>query len=444
MDYTKVLTILLKKKILMKLSAEKCKILIAAFTIIFTGCFCGKKTTSDNNNPVEKKADITVGSKKFTTTKFTKSGTAVVPMWKAAMGTTDIRNGAGFTALPNTEHANVWSPATKEEGAYNHYACLIYFKGAFYAMWGNHELGEDAPGQRVLYSKTTTWNQWGEMKELFAAPGPILPRTEKGIHFKPDRWAIIEDELYAVVFVHGAGRYPIARKVMETGEFGEPFLVDFMPANASLPSYMQGINTSELSPVANKITDWYKQNDHISWWADASNGVQRTAVDGSSLIESFMYRTKENEEVVMLRNWGTSSNPVHNNRMYVSFRKPGGAWGKPHPTDIPDSPSRAQAIKLADGRIILIGNQNVPHYDAALYLDRDPMTLSISNDGYVFDKVYSYRTGSPTTYKFSGIGGRNRGYGYSSSIIQDGYLYTLYSIGKEEMAISRVSLTEIK
>lgn len=411
---------------------------------IICSCSCGKNIPQGNSGQGNREVEITVGSRKVKTSKFTREGTAVVPMWKATMATTDIRNGAGFTKLTSAEHAVVWQPAAKEDGAYNHYACLIFFKGAFYAMWGNHSLGEDAPGQRVLYSTTTNWKEWSDPKELFAAPGPVLPRSEDGIHLKPDRWAIIDDQLYAIVFVHGAGRYPIARKIEADGGFEEPFLVEPFPANASLPAYMQGTNTTQLLPIADKITNWYEQNDHISWWANEAKGVQRKAIDDASLIESFMYRTKDDEKVVILRNWGTPANPVHNNRMYVSFKKGTGGWATPYPTDIPDSPSRAQAIRLPDGRIILIGNQNAPQFDAALYLDRDPITVSISNDGYTFDKVYSLRTGSPMGFRFTGIGGRNPGYAYSSSIVHEGFLYTMYSIGKEEMGISRVPLSDLK
>lgn len=420
------------------------KAIFFVYVTLLSACACSKKATQSGPVTTGKEVEVTVGSRKVKTTKFTSKGTPVVPMWKAPMPSADIRNGAGFTKLAKAEHSFVWQPAVKEDGAYNHYACLIFHKGVFYAMWGNHSLGEDAPGQRVLYSSTTNWKEWTGAKELFAAPGPVLPRSEDGIHFKPDRWAIIDDELYAVVFVHGAGRYPIARQVKGNGDLGEPFLVEPLPANASLPAYMQGINTTQLLPIADKVTNWYQQNDHISWWADAAKGVQRKAVDGASLIESFMYRTKEDEQVVMLRNWGTSRNPVHNNRMYVSFKKGAGGWATPYPTDIPDAPSRAQALKLPDGRILLIGNQNVTHFDAALYLDRDPITISISNDGYVFDKVYCLRTGSPTTFRFTGISGRNPGYAYSSSIVHEGFLYTLYSIGKEDMGISRVPLSDLK
>lgn len=401
------------------------------------------KPGDDNNNNDE--IEIQVGTKSFTTNRYTADGTAVVPMWQAQMATVDLRNGAGFPRLQGAEHVAVWRPANIEEGAYNHYACLIHYKGKFYAMWGNHRYGEDAPGQRVLYATSETWGQWTDAEELYPAPEPVRPRGgSAGLHFKPDRWAVIDDVLYAITYVHGGGVYPIARSVDENGVFGDPFILKSLPSNGRLPEYMVGeVDPNTPPEIGARLSKWYRENDQISWWAGADWGVQRTSVDGQSLIESFIYRAKDGGLVLMLRDWGHNNNPVHNNRMYVSFNNGTGGWARPHPSDIPDSPSRAQAITLEDGTVLLIGNQNVNQFDRALYLDRDPMTVSVSEDGYTFDKVYALRTGSPTGFRFSGISGRNPGYAYSSSIVHEGSLYTLYSTGKEDMEITRVPLSAL-
>jgi len=267
-----------------------------------------------------------------------------------------------------------------------------------------------------------------------------LPRTEKGIHLKPDRWAVIDDVLYAITYVHGAKVYPIARTVNEKGEFGQPFLVENLPDGGKLPVYMQDLASATAPPIGIRLRNWYRENDQISWWAADTWGVLRTAIDSHKLIESFIYRAKDGGLVLMLRDWGTSQNPVHDNRMYVSFNGGAGGWGIPYPTDIPDSPSRAQAISSGDGTVLLIGNQNAYSFDQALYLDRDPITVSVSKDGYKFDCVYALRIDAPKKYRFAGIKGRNLGYAYPSSIILNGWLYTLYSVGKEDMAITRVPL----
>lgn len=419
-------------------------LMVGLFIIVQSGSCkkSGRDTIppDDNNKAVQ----ITVGTKILITDKFTNKGIPVVPMWKAPMATVDIRNGGGFPLLTDAQHTTVWRPTIREEGAYNHYACLIHHNGRFFAMWGNHELGEDAPGQRVLYATSDAWGNWTEARELFPAPGPVLPRSEDGAHLKPDRWAVVDGMLYAITYMHGSGIYPIARSVHNDGTLGEYFLVRSLPSNGTLPVFMQGMANPNGAPgVAGKIISWYTTNDLISWWARSGEGIPSKAVDNADLIESFTYRTKDNVLVLMQRNWGTSSNPVHNNRIYVSFNDGTGGWGKPYPSDIPDAPSRAQAIRLENGTVLLIGNQNVPYYDQALYLDRDPITISVSKDGYSFDRVFALKTNSPSTFLFSGVGGRNPGYAYSSSVVHNGFLYTLYSIGKEQMGISRVPVTSL-
>ncbi len=398
--------------------------------------------------PAEEPVEIDFGSRVITTTKRTPDGTPVVPMWDAPTPTDDLRNGAGFPVLNAAQHAVVWQPQTREEGAYNHYGTLVNYEGRFFAMWGNHPLGEDGPGQRILFAYSDEWGVWSDAQELFPPPGPVKPRSETGIHLKPDRWMVIDDNLYAVVFVFDAGGYAIARRVHFDGTYDNAFLV-FTPSGGvqEFPVFMDGVpEPVYAAESANKIRNWYPANGQVSWWgrfASTGQNVPRNAVDGATLIESFSYRARDGHLVLFARNWGHNANPVHNNRLYVTFRDGSGGWATPYPTDIPDSPSRADALTLPDGTVLLIGNQNVSELDQPVYLDRDPMTVSISDDGYTFDRVYALRTGSRSHYRFSGVGGRNHGFAYSQSIIHDGGLYTFYSVSKEDMEITRVRLSEM-
>lgn len=422
---------------------SKRHILIISFLAGLCGlCLSCHQESDGQAKPNDDLIAIQVGSREVTTKARTPKGTPVVPMWNASMPTTNLRQGAGFKILKGAEHAVVWRPSNRSQGAYNHYAALIYYKGRFFAMWGNNTEGEDAPGQRVLFAWSDRWGGWSEPRELFPAPGPVKARSEEGIHLKPDRWAIIGDTLYSIVYVHGAGRYPIARSVSVVGILGEPFLIRELPARASLPVFMQDLHSSRSNfPSATRVKEWYTTHHQISWWAWSKEGVPNKAVDGAKLIESFTYQAADGGLVLCMRNWGTPSNPVHNNRMYVSFSDAKSGWTAPYPSDIPDAPSRAQAVSLDNGTVLLIGNQNAYEFDKALYLDRDPLTVSVSKDGYTFDEVYALRTGSPTGFRFSGIGGRNPGFGYPSALVHEGWLYVLYSIGKEDMAITRVPLS---
>jgi len=399
----------------------------------------GQQSTQDSAITVR------VGSRTVKTTKRTAKGTPVVPMWKAPMPDRNLSHGAGLPLLKGAQHATVWKPASREQGAYNHFAALVFYKGRFFAMWGNSTEGEDAPGQRVLFAWSDHWGKWSAPRELFPAPGPVKPRSEKGIYLNPDRWIVIGGRLYAVAYVHGAGIYPIARSVSARGRPGKPFIVRELPRNASLPVFMKNkkVDAPASYPSYASIKDWYRNHHQVSWWARSGEGVPDTGIDGSPLIESFSYQARDGGTVLCMRSWGTPHKPTQNNRLYVSFNDGETGWAPPYPTDVPDAPSRAQAVSLADSTVLLIGNQIAWTFDHALYLDRDPLTVSVSKDGYAFDKVYALRTGAPKTFRIQGVSGRNPGFAYPSALVHDGWLYVLYSIGKEDMAISRVPLSEM-
>lgn len=120
-------------------------------------------------------------------------------------------------------------------------------------------------------------------------------------------------------------------------------------------------------------------------------------------------------------------------------------WTEPVATTIPDSNSRACTAPLPDGRIFLVGSQ-IPH-------GRDPLVLSISNDGLNFSEVYALRhcvanntngTDVDCHPRFSG-GGKLPGFQYPSAMWKmDGprgaEILFAYSVNKEDIALTRFPL----
>src|SRR5690606_20696045 len=369
------------------------KNIVIASTFILVclfGISCSKADDSTRDDPdtIGNETIISFGAKKIKTDIYTSGGGPVVPMWTYKMPTTDYANGAGFEKPASAEHSVVWQPKTREEGAFNHFVALTTFNGKQYIMWGNHPFGEDAPGQRILISSSASWGSWSAPGELFPPPCPVVPEAEtnNGPHLTPDRWVIADGNLYAVVYVHSANwRYPIARQVNADDTFGKFFLVTNMPSNAQLPDFMkEDPDAFKVPAIGAKILQWYKDNDQISWWANANDGIQRPGVGGESLIETFMYRANDNSLILMFRNHGIPSNPVHNNRIYVTMNNGSGGWTTPYPTDIPDAPSRSEVVKGPDGMIYLIGNQIVFPFDQTRYLDSDLIKVSVSKVGYQY------------------------------------------------------------
>jgi len=393
-----------------------------------------------------------LGTRTITTSLETDLGTPVIPMWKAQMPKGSQGNAFGLPVLQDAQHFDVWKPARREEGAYNHYSALIFHNGRFYAMWGNQPYGENGPGQRVLFTTSKDGHAWNPPSVFFTSPGPVFRAApgdkNKALYLVPDRWVEVDGKLYGVAYVGGAGgiSYPIARELKDDGSLGEPFLLRDLPAKDKLPLFMTA--PKQDPALAAKIKKWYEDNDMISWWAKSAGEIPLHGIDDAKLIESFAFRSKDGMVICMRDYTPPDGNCRPSNRIYACFPDGKGGWSPLYPTDIPDSPSRAQALRLPDGRVLLAGNQIAPKLDSGLYMPRDPLTLSVSPDGEFFTKVFALRSGGSAkhTPRFSGITGRAAGtaYGYPSMIVHDGMIYVLYSVNKEDIAISMVPLASMQ
>ncbi|MFA5712965.1 MAG: exo-alpha-sialidase, partial [Bacteroidales bacterium] len=392
---------------------------------------------------------LKLGNRLFEIEERTPTGTPIVHLWEAQEPNGIKAEAYGYPHLNGAEHYMIWEPANISEGSYNHMAALFHFNGLFYAMWSSQieKYGESSPGQRVLFSTSMDGKSWNSPRELFSAPDEHKPQGEQGLFLSVERWMEIDGKLLAVIYAQGSGpRYPLAKEVLNGGDsFGLPFLLRPISANSKLPSFMPTPRfDTELSK---KIEQWYKNNDKISWFSD-TKGIPVVGVEGSKLLESFAFRAKSGM-VVFMRDYNSQTkdnNRVSSNRIFASFCDDNGKWSPLYPTDIPDSHSRAEALTLPDGRVLLIGNQFTTKFDEGIYLQRDPLTLAVSEDGDIFNRVYSLRSGGAAGIKrkFSGVPGSGPiGYGYPSMIYFENKIYALYSINKEDMAITIFPLSSI-
>ena len=90
-------------------------------------------------------------------------------------------------------------------------------------------------------------------------------------------------------------------------------------------------------------------------------------------------------------------------------------------TDFPDATAKLHGLRLSDGRYALVSN---PHPNR-----RDPLTLALSNDGLVFDKLFYL------------VGGRH--VDYPHMIEHNGFLYIAHSGAKRSVEIERVRLSDL-
>ncbi|MBN2293305.1 MAG: exo-alpha-sialidase [Pirellulales bacterium] len=162
------------------------------------------------------------------------------------------------------------------------------------------------------------------------------------------------------------------------------------------------------------------------------------------MCEPTTYRRGDGVLVRLYRDEGPSDF-LYSHCLYASLSRDNGKlWTKPAQTNIPDSPSRSSAGNLPDGRCFIVGNQVAEPFSKRIHkhYTRDPLVISVSRDGKSFDFSAAIRAGAPNIRARGS--GKGRGYQYPATEIVGDDLWVLYSVGKEDIAISRVPLKNLK
>lgn len=111
-------------------------------------------------------------------------------------------------------------------------------------------------------------------------------------------------------------------------------------------------------------------------------------------------------------------------------------WSAPVLSTLPDSGSRTCATLLPGGKgVFLVGNQ--------IDKGRDPVTLSVSLDGRVYDRHWAVRYGAPPV-RYPGTA-KGPGFQYPGAVVlaDKGEMIVCYSVGKEDIALTRFSLSSL-
>ncbi len=392
----------------------------------------------------------------------TAGGYGVRHMWEGPMPDRS-QPAAGFAILDGAKHAIVYR-ATRASGAYNHHSKLAYANGRFLAMWSNHPHGEDGAGQRVLLATGPDAELWSAWTVLFPAPGPVGPWEGEGLALTALQWVELDGRVFALAACHANmgfcdfnrtrrspvrdrehparardGYSPLGREVLPDGSLGPIFAIRPRLAPDLAFEALSCVDPS-IRDVARRLRAHNESDLGLpAWNFDEAVEIPRS-VEGHRLCEPIVYRARDGVRVMLLRD------TAYSHRMYVSIRSDGDAgWPPAEPTDIPDSPSLSCALTLPGGTVVLIGNQVAPRFDnpdEVTHYPRDPLTVSVSPDGYRFTRVYALRCGSEAL-RVAGVGGRGPGAQYPSGLVRDGVLYVQHSMGKEDIWVSRVRLADL-
>ena len=132
-------------------------------------------------------------------------------------------------------------------------------------------------------------------------------------------------------------------------------------------------------------------------------------------------------------------------RKWIAFSDDGRTWTKPRLTDMGDACSLSCAVTLDDGTILLVTNpRGKGIVDPKLgWRDRDPLTISVSRDGLHFSATHTVREGCHKYKVKPGPRARGGSAQYPSAIVHEGFCYVMYSIGKEDIAVTRIPLAPL-
>jgi len=144
--------------------------------------------------------------------------------------------------------------------------------------------------------------------------------------------------------------------------------------------------------------------------------------------EPSWYRGSDGVMHILFRDMGRSGFLHHS----ISVDN-GVSWSAPVRTNYPDATSKNVAGRLPDGRIFLINNPGKT---------RDPLAISLSKDGWLFDNPRLLRSNAPPL-RYPGNAKHSRTFQYPHYYVHGGSLWVIYATNKEDIEISEYRLSEL-
>jgi len=318
-----------------------------------------------------------------------------------------------------------------EGGGVNQHNYLAHHHGKFWAMWSDGPGIEDRVGQRVKFATSTDGLHWSKPQFITPEPpqsGPDSPhygtRTDKGFRYIARGFWKRDGELLALAALDEAA-----------GFFGPSLELRVFRWNAAAESWQDAglvfkdainnfpplkLRTGEWM-MSRRAHDYTKSGVHfLLGGAKALDQWESRPVFGSSAElkaeePDWWILPDQNLMAVFRDNRGSGF-------LHRSFSADDGrTWSKPVKTNFPDATSKVSGLRLSDGRYVLVSNPRPRK--------RDPLVLSISDDGLVFTKMVGL------------VGGR--WVDYPHVIEHEGDLFIAFAGGKQSVEVLKVRITDL-
>jgi hypothetical protein len=351
----------------------------------------------------------------------------------------------GLVKAAGTQTFTVYSPSEeKGDNLFNNHPQLISFKGDLYATWQGCKQHEDSQDSFVLYSKSSDGKNWSKPEMLVSTPEGELFRASSGwwkedgrlyaLFHKRDK-NIPRDIVMEEYRVSIDGKEWSEIKVLIPDAQGSESIEAIPDGRLLWLGHGQGVKNFTDGYVVRLL---YSDNGISGPWKESKiNHLDAFRAKGvNRLIEPSWYRRSDGKLVMVYRDIFGSCH------VWASLSDDNGqSWSKPVITGLFDSSSMQCAGNLPDGTAYLVNNP-VDHLEPRSSLGkRIPLAVTLSRDGFVFDRSYLVR-GTPPERRYKGKS-KTLGYSYPGSYIWREYLYISYATNKEDIEVTRIPLSSL-
>ncbi|MCF3649784.1 exo-alpha-sialidase [Synoicihabitans lomoniglobus] len=334
-----------------------------------------------------------------------------------------------FDELPllPAAHAVISDVRDQQGRRVNQHNYLVFFDGRYWAMWSDGPgvprahfqggvPGHDRADQHVFFATSRDGLDWGEIGDITGAPDSGYGWIARGFWVREGKLLALASRyeapgyagpglsLHAFELVSGHGD-----RWQHRGLVLDDSMNNFSPKQLPGGDWLM-TRRDQLKAVSfmrggvKSITDWrtypvigYDDSalaaEEPYWWQLADGNL--VALFRDNLDSGYLFRAFSTDE--------------------------GRTWTRPVRTNFPDAKSKFNGVQLPDGRFILVNNS---HPDR-----RDPMTLAISEDGLVFDRLLYL------------VGGRHIDYPHVME--HDGFLFVAFAGAKQTVEVLRIRVADL-
>lgn len=337
-----------------------------------------------------------------------------------------------FDSLPRVPSDHIVVNDVKPVDGVNQHNYLVHHAGRYWLMWSDGPGVEDRVGQRVKFATSADGLDWSEPKFMTPVPpgsGQDSPlyntRSPKGFRWISRGFWQRDGELLALASLDEAAGFfgpglelhafrwaPQTESWVDLGVIADNSINNFPPKKIASGQWMMSRRTWDYKKTGVQfLVGGTGQLDEWQSFPVLGSNSELTAE------EPLWWSLPDGNLMALFRDNRRSG------FLYRSFSIDDGMnWSTPVKTNFPDATSKLNGLRLQDGRYVLVSNANPAR--------RDPLVLSLSSDGMVFNQM-GYL-----------IGGRR--VDYPHVLEHEGFLFVAFAGNKQSVEVLRIALDDLK